>query len=604
MRLPLVRSPFAQALFPLVFLTFLLSVSFINYSNAAVVPTPEPARFFNYANMTPDESRRMHRGAYQGNTINATTGRDLERFDIAKPTWLLKILIRPLKVSNSNGLDLGKVPECVPLAFEQTQQHRLLAGRDILIENNVFQDRTSPLAQEQPYEIIKVFSLKKRLIWEYFATVCSHTEDFKNISTSLPDDWIKVYPHEPPYDEDLIEKQLSQCTTTHFEYGDNQQILSKTSAQCSDHTRMRWKQMIIQGQKAMARERAKINSLWPLTSVHPLLRPLLLVPPGTQKGPELEMIPLHVSGETLNRVDFVIFADGYVVEDRNKFLHDAEQLAQEVLQPNQPLHALRHLINFWGAFTLSENSGIGVGNPQNTIFGLFTNDGESQDAYMSKPDVGRQMCAKLGSQCDHPIFLGNVPHQEESKQFVISTPFDVSALIPSVQPFPYRTLQPSSQECAMRPITSFTLNSICKQQLWLSLMSRISLLDHLMVQQLRDPPGADTENSKLTLIFRPLGTLPSPHTISNSNASNRDTNLELDRGIFYSIHWEKNSVPLPQYTNQTTIEISGQGVKGNWSITVQLHTLEVKEDANWLMRTVVNVEVVGVDEGRPRVTIS
>lgn len=157
----------------------------------------------------------------------------------------------------------------------------------------------------------------------------------------------------------------------------------------------------------------------------------------------------------------------------------------------------------------------------------------------------------------------------------------------------------------MHPIASFTLNSICKQQLWLSLMSRISLLDRLVVQQRRDPPRADTGNSKLTLIFWPLGTISSPHTMKSSNASSRDTNLELDRDIFYSIHWEKDSVPLPQYTNQTTVELSGPGVKGNWSITVQLHTPEVKEDPNRLMKTVVDIEVVGVDERRrPRVTIS
>lgn len=95
-------------------------------------------------------------------------------------------------------------------------------------------------------------------------------------------------------------------------------------------------------------------------------------------SPPLEIRPLVVSGSPENRVDLVFFSDGCecaifisdvrasvlrvtlsidTVNETDKFFADAKQLADDVSK-NQTFYTVKPLLNFWGAFTPSEEVDI------------------------------------------------------------------------------------------------------------------------------------------------------------------------------------------------------------------------------------------------------
>ncbi|KAJ7465162.1 IgA peptidase M64-domain-containing protein [Mycena latifolia] len=126
-------------------------------------------------------------------------------------------------------------------------------------------------------------------------------------------------------------------------------------------------------------------------------------------SPPLEVLPLVVSGPSSNRVDLVFFSDGYLQEERDKFIEDAIRLANDV-SSNQTFNTVKPLMNFWAAFTPSNESGVGVGGtPKDTPFGLYRDGTELRGVYYAKPKVAGAACASLGDQCDYPILLGNDP---------------------------------------------------------------------------------------------------------------------------------------------------------------------------------------------------
>ncbi|KAJ7196450.1 hypothetical protein C8J57DRAFT_1420435, partial [Mycena rebaudengoi] len=88
--------------------------------------------------------------------------------------------------------------------------------------------------------------------------------------------------------------------------------------------------------------------------------------------PPLEIAPLIVSGPSDNRVDLVFFSDGYLPEEKVKFIEDATWLAAAI-SSNQTYNTVKPLLNFWAAFTPSkEVECVGVsGKPKDTAFGLY-----------------------------------------------------------------------------------------------------------------------------------------------------------------------------------------------------------------------------------------
>ncbi|KAJ8523234.1 hypothetical protein ONZ45_g289 [Pleurotus djamor] len=131
--------------------------------------------------------------------------------------------------------------------------------------------------------------------------------------------------------------------------------------------------------------------------------------PSNVPPPPLEIEPLSISGPTNNRADLVFFSDGYLPEERGKFFNDAKRLAQDI-SGNQTFFTVKPLLNFWAAFSPSNESGIGVGGkPKDTPFGLYRDGTELRGVYYAKEDVALSACGSLGDQCDHAILLGNDP---------------------------------------------------------------------------------------------------------------------------------------------------------------------------------------------------
>ncbi|KIK69982.1 hypothetical protein GYMLUDRAFT_34387 [Collybiopsis luxurians FD-317 M1] len=125
--------------------------------------------------------------------------------------------------------------------------------------------------------------------------------------------------------------------------------------------------------------------------------------------PPLEIRPLIVSGPSRNRVDLVFFSDGYLLEERDKFIKDAYRLAKDV-SGNQTFNTVKPLMNFWAAFTASEESGVGTGGkPNKTPYGLYRDGTELRAVYYAHPEVADAACSSMGDQCDFPILLGNDP---------------------------------------------------------------------------------------------------------------------------------------------------------------------------------------------------
>ncbi|QRV80110.1 peptidase family M64 protein [Ceratobasidium sp. AG-Ba] len=141
-------------------------------------------------------------------------------------------------------------------------------------------------------------------------------------------------------------------------------------------------------------------------------------------APHLEVRPLSnlVTGRSSNRVDIVFFSDGYTVEEKSKFYDDATRLAVAITV-NQTYAPVAPLLNFWGAFTPSAESGIGVGGkPKDTVYGLYRDGTELRGVYTSKPKVAEAACRSLGPQCNYPLLLGNDPlYGGLGGEFTIST---------------------------------------------------------------------------------------------------------------------------------------------------------------------------------------
>ncbi|KAG8692689.1 hypothetical protein FRC09_011031, partial [Ceratobasidium sp. 395] len=123
---------------------------------------------------------------------------------------------------------------------------------------------------------------------------------------------------------------------------------------------------------------------------------------------ELHPLPGLVTGSSSNRVDIVFFSDGYTAKEKDRFFDDATRLGIAITV-NQTYAPVAPLLNFWGAFTPSADSGIGVGGkPKNTVYGLYRDGTELRGVYTSKPDVASAACKSLGSGCNYPLLLAKV----------------------------------------------------------------------------------------------------------------------------------------------------------------------------------------------------
>ncbi|TRM65431.1 IgA peptidase M64-domain-containing protein [Schizophyllum amplum] len=125
------------------------------------------------------------------------------------------------------------------------------------------------------------------------------------------------------------------------------------------------------------------------------------------QAPPLEIRGLSTSGDSANRVDMIFFADGYTEDEKNKFFDDAGWLSEEITA-NVTFNTVKPLLNFWAAFTPSNESGVGTNGTQlDTVYGLYRPGTELRGVYVGKEDIARAACDSLGDQCDHPVIIGN-----------------------------------------------------------------------------------------------------------------------------------------------------------------------------------------------------
>ncbi|GJJ15640.1 hypothetical protein Clacol_009918 [Clathrus columnatus] len=129
--------------------------------------------------------------------------------------------------------------------------------------------------------------------------------------------------------------------------------------------------------------------------------------------------------------------------------------------------------------------------------------------------------------------------------------------------------RPTDEQCLMRQVTSHNFCDVCKEGLWLSLLSRINLIDDITL-------NLQEERSALTIEIMPvpLGQFRS----------------KLIEGEMYSIQWEKDGVPLTQYTNSTKAVVH-MNIYGNWRVTLDFHTPEVRMDSEQLLHSEVEIQV-------------
>ncbi|KAH7338560.1 IgA peptidase M64-domain-containing protein [Rhizoctonia solani] len=150
--------------------------------------------------------------------------------------------------------------------------------------------------------------------------------------------------------------------------------------------------------------------------------PQLVLPQSRAPKLDIEALANLITGSTPNRINIVFFSDGYTVKEKQKFLDDATRLALAI-SVNQTYAPVAPLINFWGAFTPSKESGIGVGGrPKDTVYGLYRDGTELRGVYTSKPEVASSACQSMGNQCNFPLLLGNDPlYGGLGGEFTIST---------------------------------------------------------------------------------------------------------------------------------------------------------------------------------------
>lgn len=130
--------------------------------------------------------------------------------------------------------------------------------------------------------------------------------------------------------------------------------------------------------------------------------------------------------------------------------------------------------------------------------------------------------------------------------------------------------RPTNEQCLMRLVTSSDFCNVCLEGLWLSLLSRISLIEHLILNLERDHQLFTME-----IIPIPLGQF-------------RSEARSLDEA--YNIEWTKDGVPLTQYSNLTRVA-AREDISGTWQVIIRLHTPQVRMDPDQLLQSQIVVKV-------------
>ncbi|WWC95938.1 hypothetical protein V866_002805 [Kwoniella sp. B9012] len=159
---------------------------------------------------------------------------------------------------------------------------------------------------------------------------------------------------------------------------------------------------------------------------HPLYPPRInyeLLEPDDEESDPFDLpedsisYPVHVTGDEKEKFNLMFFADGYTMNELDKFEEDVERLKNDIISPNGSMGHVSDLLNIWATFVPSQQSGIGThGQPlEGAALGLYRPGSELRAVYVKHPKRARRACkwfreggAGKGG-CDQAILLGNDP---------------------------------------------------------------------------------------------------------------------------------------------------------------------------------------------------
>ncbi|KAF9468663.1 IgA peptidase M64-domain-containing protein [Collybia nuda] len=127
--------------------------------------------------------------------------------------------------------------------------------------------------------------------------------------------------------------------------------------------------------------------------------------------------------------------------------------------------------------------------------------------------------------------------------------------------------RPTNEDCLMRIVTSPNFCKACIEGLWLSLLKNVSLIDDIQ-ESCEEHSGGWVKTLDLKLV--PLAQFRAD-TMENKNEES------------YTITWWKDQKILPEFTNQTRLEIAGDDAVGTYAIGVKFATQEVRIDKEKLL---------------------
>lgn len=137
--------------------------------------------------------------------------------------------------------------------------------------------------------------------------------------------------------------------------------------------------------------------------------------------------------------------------------------------------------------------------------------------------------------------------------------------------------RPTDEGCLMRLVTTPNFCSVCIEGLWLEMAKRINLIDSIQTGCALKAPGHAKRFVELKLL---------------SLAQFRDdVSFAEKRSEAYIIEWSKDGQVLPDFTNQTIIDM--ENTTGNFSVQVRFVTDEVRLDDKGYLTAKASIEVKG-----------
>ncbi|OCF73104.1 hypothetical protein I204_06334 [Kwoniella mangroviensis CBS 8886] len=114
---------------------------------------------------------------------------------------------------------------------------------------------------------------------------------------------------------------------------------------------------------------------------HPLYPPRVnyeILEPNDEESDPFELpegaifYPVHVTGNEQEKFNLMFFADGYTLNEYDKFEEDVERLKNDIISTNGSMSHVSDLLNIWATFGPSQQSGIGNDPLYGGLGGEFT----------------------------------------------------------------------------------------------------------------------------------------------------------------------------------------------------------------------------------------